>query len=156
LARLAVARKIVDRARDYGIPPQDVLIDPLVLPEGAAPGSGRTVLETLRLVREELGVNTVCGASNVSFGLPGRPRLNAAFLSMAVASGITAVIANPLDQESRLAILAGDLLMGYDECGMAWIQAHRDPRGSCGGPGDDEAGLDLPMPTGHDTGKERE
>jgi len=129
LARLAVARKIVDRARDHGIPPQDVLIDPLVLPEGAAPGSGRKVLETLRLVREELGVNTVCGASNVSFGLPGRPKLNAAFLSMAVASGITAVIANPLDQESRLAILAGDLLMGYDEYGMAWIQAHRDPPG---------------------------
>ena len=124
-ARLEVARKILDRARDHGIPPQDVLMDPLVLPEGAAPGSARAALETLRLVREELGVNTVCGASNVSFGLPGRPRLNAAFLSMLVAAGITAVIANPLDMECRMAVLAGDLLMGHDEYGMAWIQAHR-------------------------------
>jgi 5-methyltetrahydrofolate--homocysteine methyltransferase len=124
-ARLEVARKILDRARDHGIPPQDVLIDPLVLPEGAAPGAGRAALETLRLVRDELGVNTVCGASNVSFGMPGRSRLNAAFLSMLVAAGITAVIANPLDTESRMAVLAGDLLMGHDEYGMAWIQAHR-------------------------------
>jgi 5-methyltetrahydrofolate--homocysteine methyltransferase len=123
--RLAVARKILERARDHGIPPQDVLMDPLVLPEGAAPGSARAALETLRLVREELGVNTVCGASNVSFGLPGRPRLNAAFLSMLVAVGITAVIANPLDTECRMAVLAGDLLMGHDEYGMAWIRAHR-------------------------------
>jgi 5-methyltetrahydrofolate--homocysteine methyltransferase len=126
--RLSVARKILERARDHGIPPQDVLIDPLVLPEGAAPGAGRRVLETLRLIRQELGVNTVCGASNISFGLPGRPRLNAAFLSMLVTAGITAVIANPLDPECRMAILAGDLLMGHDEYGMAWIQAHRARR----------------------------
>lgn len=123
--RLAIARKIVRRAEDHGIPPEDVLIDPLVLPVGASPEAGRTVLHTLRLVREELGVNTVCGASNVSFGLPGRSLLNAAFLSMVVAAGITAVIANPLDQASRTGILAGDLLMGNDQHCMNWISAHR-------------------------------
>jgi len=125
--RLAVAKKILDRARDHGIDPADVLIDPLVLPVGASPKAGRNVLETLRLVRAELGVNTVCGASNVSFGLPDRPALNSAFLSMLVASGITAVIANPLDAVSRAGILAGDLLMGNDEHCMNWIKAHRKP-----------------------------
>lgn len=123
--RLAVARKILGRAEDFGIPRADVLIDPLVLPVGASPRAGRTVLETLRLVREQLGVNTVCGASNISFGLPDRPALNAAFLSMTIAAGITAVIANPLDQKSRKGILAGDLLMGNDEHCMNWIVAHR-------------------------------
>jgi 5-methyltetrahydrofolate--homocysteine methyltransferase len=125
--RLAVARKILNRASDHGIPAADILIDPLVLPVGASPGAGRTVLETLRLVRGELGVNTVCGASNVSFGLPDRPSINASFLSMTVAAGITAVIANPLDEKSRLGILAGDLLMGNDEHCMNWIVAHRRP-----------------------------
>lgn len=123
--RLVVARKILNRARDYGIPAADVLIDPLVLPVGAMPGAGRTVLETLRLVQEELGVNTVCGASNISFGLPDRPSLNSSFLSMTVAAGISAVIANPLDEKSRMGILAGDLLMGNDEHCMNWIAAHR-------------------------------
>jgi len=125
--RLQVARKILERAQDHGIDPADVVIDPLVLPVGASPKAGRVVLDTLRLVGEELGVNTVCGASNVSFGLPDRPGLNAAFLSMTVASGITAVIANPLEGISRMGILAGDLLMGNDEHCMTWITAHRKP-----------------------------
>jgi len=125
--RLKVAKKILDRARDHGIDSSDVLIDPLVLPVGASPQAGRNVLDTLRLVKEELGVNTVCGASNVSFGLPNRPGLNSAFLAMTVASGITAVIANPLEEVSRLGILAGDLLMGNDEHCMNWITAHRKP-----------------------------
>lgn len=125
--RLQVAKKILDRAQDHGIDPADVLIDPLVLPVGASPMAGRMVLETLRLLRTELGVNTVCGASNVSFGLPNRPALNSAFLAMTVASGITAVIANPLEETSRLGVLAGDLLMGNDEHCMAWITAHRKP-----------------------------
>ena len=123
--RLQVAKKILDRAQDHGIPVADVVIDPLVLPVGASPKAGRVVLETLRLLREELGVNTVCGASNVSFGLPDRPTLNSAFLSMTVASGITAVIANPLEAVSRAGVLAGDLLMGNDEHCMNWISAHR-------------------------------
>jgi 5-methyltetrahydrofolate--homocysteine methyltransferase len=123
--RFQVAKKILERAQDHGIPAEDVLIDPLVLPVGASPNAGRNVLETLRLLKEGLGVNTVCGASNVSFGLPDRPALNAAFLSMCVASGITAVIANPLEEISRAGILAGDLLMGNDEHCMNWIKAHR-------------------------------
>ena len=125
--RFQVARKILDRARDHGIDPSDVLIDPLVLPVGASPNAGRVVLDTLRMVTGELGVNTVCGASNVSFGLPNRPGLNAAFLSMTVASGITAVIANPLEETSRTGILAGNVLMGKDEHCMGWITAHRKP-----------------------------
>jgi 5-methyltetrahydrofolate--homocysteine methyltransferase len=123
--RLEVARSILTRAQDHGIPAADVLIDPLVLPVGASPEAGRVVLETLRMVRDELGLNTVCGASNVSFGLPGRPALNSAFLSMAIAAGITAVITNPLDGKSRAGILTGDLLMGNDEHCMNWIAAHR-------------------------------
>lgn len=123
--RLAVARRILSRAQDHGISAADVLIDPLVLPVGASPKAGRTVLETLRLVREELGVNTVCGASNVSFGLPGRSAVNSSFLSMTVAAGITAVIANPLDGQSLTGILTGDLLMGNDEHCRNWIAAHR-------------------------------
>jgi 5-methyltetrahydrofolate--homocysteine methyltransferase len=123
--RLAVARKILGRTEDHGIPAADVLIDPLVLPVGATPMAGRIALETLRLVRAELSVNTVCGASNISFGLPDRPAVNSAFLSMSVAAGITAVIANPLDEASRTGILTGDLLMGNDEHCMNWITAHR-------------------------------
>jgi 5-methyltetrahydrofolate--homocysteine methyltransferase len=123
--RFQVARKIVERARDHGIDPADVVIDPLVLPVGASPQAGRLVLDTLRLVTEGLGVNTVCGASNVSFGLPDRPSLNAAFLSMTIAAGITAVIANPLDPVSRLGILSGDVLSGKDEHCMRWIVAQR-------------------------------
>ncbi len=124
--RLALAKRILERSQDHGIPPEDVLIDPMVMSVGAASGSGRTVLETLRLLRQELGVNTVCGASNVSFGLPDRPTVNAFFLAMAIANGITAVITNPLEQQNRLAVLAGDLLMGYDENCMGWIRAHRE------------------------------
>jgi 5-methyltetrahydrofolate--homocysteine methyltransferase len=123
--RLGVARKILGRASDHGIRAADVLIDPLVLPVGASPGSGRTVLQTLRMVGEELGVNTVCGASNISFGLPGRPEVNSAFLAMTVAAGITAVITNPLDEKGRMGILAGDLLMGKDEHCSSWIAARR-------------------------------
>ncbi len=125
--RLQVARKILERAQDHGIDPSDVVIDPLVLPVGASPKAGTIVLETLRLVKSELGVNTVCGASNISFGLPNRPLLNAAFLSMTVAAGITAVIANPTDESSRAGILAGDVLMANDPNCMNWIKANRKP-----------------------------
>jgi 5-methyltetrahydrofolate--homocysteine methyltransferase len=123
--RLQVAKKILERARDHGISAEDILIDPLVLPAAATPDSGRNVLETLRLVRDELGMNTVCGASNVSFGLPDRPRVNAAFLAMTIGAGITSVIANPLDRESKAGILAADLLMGNDENCMNWLTEHR-------------------------------
>lgn len=125
--RLQVAKKILERAQDHGISPEDVVIDPLVLPVGASPMAGRIVLETLRLVRAELGVNTVCGASNISFGLPNRPMLNAAFLAMTVAAGITAVIANPTDGSSLAGILAGDVLVANDQNCMNWIRATRKP-----------------------------
>lgn len=125
--RLQLAKKILQRAQDHGVPPEDVMIDPMVMPIGAAPGAGRTVLETLALVRQELGVNTVCGASNVSFGLPNRPGVNAFFLAMTVANGITALITNPLEPQNRLAVLAGNLLVGHDENCLAWIKAHRAP-----------------------------
>jgi 5-methyltetrahydrofolate--homocysteine methyltransferase len=124
--RFLVAQKIVERALDYGIPKQDVLIDPLVMPAGAVRGAGRQVFEIVRMLREELGVNTVCGASNISFGLPQRGVLNAHFLSMAIAAGMTAAITNPLEAGIRQAVQAADLLMGHDGNCEAWIAVHRD------------------------------
>ncbi len=129
--RFAVAKKIVERAMDYGIPKADVLIDPLVIPAGAVQGAGWVTMQTTRRVREELGVNTICGASNVSFGLPGRQALNGTFLAMMIANGLTAAITNPIEPEIKQAILAADLFMGHDENCVAWITAARalEPRG---------------------------
>jgi 5-methyltetrahydrofolate--homocysteine methyltransferase len=123
--RFAVARKIVERAMDHGIPKEDVLIDPLVMPIGAMRHAGRQVFHILRRVREELGCNTVCGASNVSFGLPSRATLNATFLPMAISAGLTAAITNPLEAEIKQAILAADVMMGNDENCTTWIMANR-------------------------------
>jgi 5-methyltetrahydrofolate--homocysteine methyltransferase len=123
--RFAVAKKIVERAMDHGIPREDVLIDPLVMPIGAVRYAGRQVFEIVRRCREELGVNTCCGASNVSFGLPNRAPLNAAFLTMAIAAGLTAAITNPLEAEIKQAIMAANVMMGYDENCAAWIQMSR-------------------------------
>jgi 5-methyltetrahydrofolate--homocysteine methyltransferase len=123
--RFAVARKIVERALDYGIARQDVLIDPLVMPIGAVRYAGRQVFEIARRCRDELGVNTCCGASNVSFGLPERPPLNAAFLAMAIGAGLTSAITNPLEAEIKRAIMAADVMMGHDENCAAWIQMSR-------------------------------
>lgn len=124
--RFAVARKIVERAMDYGIPKEDVIIDPLVMPVGAMRYAGRQVFQIIRRVREELDCNTVCGASNVSFGLPNRTGLNAAFLPMLIAAGMTAAITNPLEAEVKMAILAADVLSGNDENCMDWILANRE------------------------------
>jgi len=123
--RLRVARSIVERAADHGIPAADVLIDPLVMTVGADPKAGAVVLETIRLVREELGCNLICGASNVSFGMPGRHELTATFLAMARQSGLTSAIANPLSRELRLAALAGDVLAGIDRYATTWLKAMR-------------------------------
>ncbi len=123
--RFAIARRIVERAESYGIPREDVLIDPLAMPIGAVRYAGRTLFTLVRRLRDELGVNTVCGASNISFGLPDRPALNAAFLAMAIAAGMTCAITNPIDTEIRKSILAADVMMGHDENCGAWLSAHR-------------------------------
>lgn len=120
--RFQVAKKIVERAQDHGIPKEDVIIDPLVMPIGAKQYAGRQVFTIIRRVREELGINTVCGASNVSFGLPNRDALNAAFLPMLIASGMTSAITNPLEKEVKEAILAADALFGNDPNCSSWIR----------------------------------
>jgi 5-methyltetrahydrofolate--homocysteine methyltransferase len=124
--RFAVAKKIVERAADYGIPKEDVLIDPLVMPVGAMQHAGRQVFQIIHRVREELGCNTVCGASNVSFGLPNRSTLNATFVPMLMTAGMTAAITNPLEEEIKNAILAADALIGNDENCSAWISANTE------------------------------
>ncbi len=124
--RFEVARKIVQRAADHGIPREDVIVDPLVMPVGAMATAGQQVFRLLRRLRDELGVNTTCGASNVSFGMPDRERINAAFLPMAIASGLTSAITNPLSTEVKAAVMAADVLMGNDRDAARWIKAHRD------------------------------
>ena len=124
--RFEVARKIVSRAEDHGIPREDVVVDPLVMPIGAMGTAGRQVFRLLRRLHDELGVNTTCGASNVSFGLPNRTGLNAAFLPMAIASGLTSAITSPLHGEMLLAIKAADVMMGNDPHCAAWIARHGD------------------------------
>lgn len=119
--RLGVARKIVERAESYGIPREDVLIDPLAMPVGAMRSAGQSLFTIVRRCREELGVNTCCGASNISFGLPDRPTLNGAFIAMAIAAGLPCAITNPLEPEIRKMILAADVFMGRDENCSAWL-----------------------------------
>jgi 5-methyltetrahydrofolate--homocysteine methyltransferase len=123
--RVAIARRIVERAADHGIPPEDVIIDPIAMTVAADPTCGLVTLETMRLIREELGNNMTCGASNVSFGLPDRATVNAAFLPLAMHAGLTCAITNPLVAEVKRAVLAGDLLLGHDEYAMRWIAAFR-------------------------------
>lgn len=124
--RFAVAKKIVERAMDHGIPREDVIIDPLVMPVGAKQYAGRQVFHIIRRVREELGCNTVCGASNVSFGLPNRKSVNATFIPMLIAAGMTSAITNPLEEEIKKAIMAANALMGNDENCAKWIQANAE------------------------------
>jgi 5-methyltetrahydrofolate--homocysteine methyltransferase len=126
--RLAIARRILQRAADHGIPPEDVIIDPMAMAVGADPDSGAVVLETMRRVRDELGVNLTCGASNVSFGMPGRAELTGAFVAMARMAGLTCAVANPLSREVRLAALGGDVLLGTDRYAAAWLRAMRAER----------------------------
>jgi 5-methyltetrahydrofolate--homocysteine methyltransferase len=123
--RFAVAKKIVERASDHGIPASDVLVDPLVMPVGAVPTAGRDVLQLTHRLRTELGVNTTCGASNLSFGLPNRMGLNSAFISMAIGAGMTSAIINPLHAEVMNGVRAADVIMAADkDCGN-WLKAAR-------------------------------
>lgn len=125
--RFEVAKRIVERAADHGIPREDVIVDPLVMPIGAMRTAGRQVFALLNRLRDELKVNTTCGASNVSFGLPAREGINSAFLAMAISNGLTSAITNPLLPDVRKAIMAADVLMGNDADAAAWIRANRDP-----------------------------
>jgi 5-methyltetrahydrofolate--homocysteine methyltransferase len=133
--RFAVAKRIVERAADHGIAAADVVVDPLVMPIGAMGTAGRQAFALVRRLREELGVNTTCGASNVSFGLPNRHVVTGTFLSMAIASGMTSAIMNPMHAEVKSAVMAADVLMGTDRDCAAWIRENRDPSaaGSRGG-----------------------
>lgn len=123
--RVAVAEKIIERAAKYDIPIEDMVIDPLAMTMGADHKAGWNTLETTKLVVREFGVNITMGASNVSFGMPDRKYVNAAFIAMAIQAGLTCPITNPLVTEINTAVLAADLAMGKDEFGMRWIKAYR-------------------------------
>ena len=138
--RFAVAKKIVERAADYGIPYGDIVVDPLVMPIGAINTAGVQVMALVRRLREELKVNTTCGASNVSFGLPNRNGINAAFLTMAMGAGMTSAITSPLHPEVMQAVRGGDVMMGHDPDCRNWIRAYREPAAEGEGRGGRRAG----------------
>ena len=125
--RFKVAKKIIERAADYGIHYSDVIVDPLVMPIGAINTAGLQVMHIVRRLREELKVNTTCGASNVSFGLPNRNGINSAFLTMAMGAGMTSAITSPLHAEVMAAVRGGDVMMGHDPNCANWIKAYREP-----------------------------
>jgi 5-methyltetrahydrofolate--homocysteine methyltransferase len=125
-ARLQAAAKIIERAAKLGISSEDVIIDPLAMTMAVDPAAGQTTLKTIELVVKEFGVNITLGASNVSFGLPDRKFVNAAFMAMAIHAGLTCPITNPLVPEVAIAVLGADLSMGRDEYGMNWIKAFRE------------------------------
>jgi 5-methyltetrahydrofolate--homocysteine methyltransferase len=125
--RFSIAKKIVERAEDHGIPRSDVIIDPLVMPVGALGDAGRQVMHILRRLREDLKVNSTCGASNFSFGLPNRHGMNSAFLSMMIGAGLTSAITNPLHQPEMSGVMGANVVMGFDPNCHAWIEKFRDP-----------------------------
>jgi 5-methyltetrahydrofolate--homocysteine methyltransferase len=125
--RFEVAKKIVQRAADHGIKPQDIVVDPLVMPIGAMGTAGQQVFRLVRRLREELKVNTTCGASNISFGMPQRRALTGYFLAMAASHGMTSAIMNPLHDEDMHAIIGANVLNGVDANCLAWIRKFREP-----------------------------
>ncbi len=124
--RFAVAKKIVERAADFGIKPNDIVVDPLVMPIGALGDAGRQVFALVRRLRDELKVNTTCGLSNISFGLPHRHGINAAFIPMVIASGMTSAIMNPCRPGEMEAVHGANVLSGTDENCAHWISTYRD------------------------------
>jgi 5-methyltetrahydrofolate--homocysteine methyltransferase len=150
LVRLGVARKIVERAARYGIPAEDVLLDPLAMPVGAVNSAGHDLFTLVRLIRDELGCNTVCGASNISFGLPNRHLIDATFVPMAIAAGMTCAITNPVNAQVRHAIYAADVLMGNDPSCTRYLSAMREAataqaaQAAQGGPGNGGAPAATP------------
>ena len=123
--RLKVAAKIIERAGKLGIPPEDIVVDPLALTMGADHTAGHVAMQAIQKIVKEFGVNITMGASNISFGMPDRKYINATFIAMAIHAGLTCPITNPLEPEVSIAIKSADLAMGRDEYGMAWIQAYR-------------------------------
>jgi 5-methyltetrahydrofolate--homocysteine methyltransferase len=124
--RFEVAKKIVQRAADYGIPASDIVVDPLVMPIGAINQAGVQVMHLLRRLKNELKVNTTCGASNVSFGLPAREGISATFLTMAIGAVLTSAIMNPMHLEIVKACMAADVMMGHDPDCARWIKRFRE------------------------------
>ena len=132
--RLELVQHIVDVATgEYGIPKGDIVIDPLAMPIGADTNNALTAFETIRRIREEHGLNMTCGASNVSFGMPDRHTLGAAFLPMAMHAGLTSAIMDARTPQIVSAVKAADLLLGHDEWGGAWIAAHRARQAAAAG-----------------------
>ena len=123
--RFEVARKIVERAADFGIPAHDIVVDPLVMPVGAMATAGKQVFALVRRLGEELDVNSTCGASNISFGLPNRHGINATFLPMAICVGLTSAIMNPVRPQEMQAIRAANLLTNNDRHGSVWIKSYK-------------------------------
>ncbi|MEJ2411788.1 MAG: dihydropteroate synthase [Anaerolineales bacterium] len=123
--RFKVAAKMIERADKLGIAADRLIIDPLALTMGSDHKAGKIAIDTIRKVVAEFGVNVTMGASNISFGLPDRPTINATFISMSILAGLTCPITNPLEDEVNLAIQAADLVMGRDEYGMNWIKTFR-------------------------------
>jgi len=123
--RLEIGKKIIAAAEAYGVPPEDVIIDPLAMTVGADHKAGVVTLEAIRLICMKLGVNITLGGSNVSFGLPERSLINRSFLAMAIAAGLTCAIVDPLDIEICKTISACDLLLGKDEYAMRFLERSR-------------------------------
>ena len=123
--RFEVAKKIVQHAADYGIKPHDIVVDPLVMPIGAMGTAGQQVFALVHRLRNELGVNTTCGLSNISFGLPHRHGINASFIPMVIASGMTSAIMNPCRPQEMQAVHAANVLAGTDENCTNWIKTYR-------------------------------
>jgi 5-methyltetrahydrofolate--homocysteine methyltransferase len=123
--RFKVAVKIIERAAKFDITPDRLVVDPLALTLGSDHTAGQVAIETIQLVVKEFGVNTTIGASNISFGMPDRPAINATFLAMAIQAGLTCPITNPLEEEIIVAVKAADLVMGRDQYGMNWIKSYR-------------------------------
>lgn len=147
--RFEVAKKIVQRAADFGIKPHDIVVDPLVMPIGALGDAGQQVFALVRRLRDELGVNTTCGLSNISFGLPHRHGINAAFIPMVIASGMTSAIMNPCRPAEMEAVHGANVLSGADANCANWISTYRDHKpASAGG-----TAAPTPAPAGRSGGR---
>jgi 5-methyltetrahydrofolate--homocysteine methyltransferase len=122
--RLAIAEKILNRALQYGIKEEDVVIDPLAMAVSADPNACLVTLETIRLIHEKLGLNITQGASNISFGLPDREMLNIAHMVLSIRYGLTCPIANP--EKITAAVRAADLVLGRDDFAMRFIESSQN------------------------------